>query len=266
MSFVSTEKEPLLQNSQASPRRSSLRFAAFAVSVMMVVCFAAFTVLEERSQQPSELIPLNSDIETQPGQLGGADPYSPRRFSPYVSLSAPELLNAQEKLHEQKLNFFLKSQRGTGIVPQQPGLELSESDQALPEVSAPMWIRVPTHRGRLAHKLQRLAHGKVDATIKQAAGMLDSAAMLRKDPVFREAGRYDGASVMDNHRVRLALQSIASRLGSFDERTAKEGHDLSNSFDQVGKHLNLRVTRDRDLINSESVWSTPGVDDINAAV
>ena len=250
MVLVTREREPLLQAAQALPRRASLRFAAFAVSALMVVCFAALTVLEERSQHTTALISLNSDIETQPGQLGGADPYSPRRFSPYVSLSAPELLNAQEKIHEQKLNFFLKSQRDMGIISQQPGLELSESDRTQPEVSAPRWIRFPKHRAHLAHQLQRLAGGKLDPIIKKAAVMLDSAALLRKDPVFREAGRFDGASVMDNRRVRLALRSIASRLDSFNERAANEDHELSKSLDQVGQHLSLRVRRDRDLIVS----------------
>lgn len=266
MIFVTREREPLLQSVQSMPRRSSLRFAAFAVIALMVVCFAALTVLQERSHHPTELVPLKSDIETQPGQLGGADPYSPRRFSPYVSLSAPELLNAQEKIHEQKLNFFLKSQRDSGIISQQPGLELSESDHGQPEVSAPRWIRFPKHRAHLAHKLQRLAGGKLDPIIKKAALMLDSAAVLRKDPVFREAGRYDGASVMNNRRVRLALQNIANRLDHFNERAAKENLELSQSLDKVGQHLSLRMRRDRDLIKSENVWSTPGVDDVNAAV
>jgi len=266
MAIITREREPLLQSPQSLSRRSSLRFATFAVSALMVVCFAALTVLKERSQHPSELIPSNSDIETQPGQLGGADPYSPRRFSPYVSLSAPELLNAQEKIHEQKLNFFLKSQLDSGIISQQPGLELSESDQVQPEVSAPMWIRFPKHRAELAHKLQRLSGGRLDPIMKKAAATLDSAAMLRKDPVFREVGRFDGASVMNNRRVRSALQKIASRLVNFNERAAHENHELSQSLDKVGEHLSLRVRRDRDLIKSESVWSTPGIDDVNAAI
>ena len=109
MVFVVGERYPLLRSSQGWPRVASLRFATYAIFALTVVCFAAFTVLEERAPRPSELLPSKSDIETQPGQLGGADPYSPRRFSPYVSLSAPELLDAQEKLHEKQLDFFLKS-------------------------------------------------------------------------------------------------------------------------------------------------------------
>lgn len=262
MVFVS-ERNPLLQSSQGFPRRASTRFVTFAITALLVVCFAAFTVLEERIPRPSELITSSSDIKTQSGQLGGADPYTPRRFSPYVSLSAPELLNAQEKLHEKKLDFFLKSQRAAGIIAQQPGLELSEDE---PEVSAPRWIQFPDHRSRLASKLQRIAGGKVEPVIKRDADMLDSAAMLRKDPVFRETGRYDGASVMDNRRVRLALQSIAGRLANFNKQAVKERHELSQSFDKVGHSLNLRVQRDKDLINSESIWNTPGVDDVDAAV
>jgi len=263
MVFVSSEKEPLLRASESLPRRASLRFAACAVAALMVVCFAAFTVLEEHDPRPSALI---SDIETQPGQLGGADPYSPRRFSPYVSLSAPQLLNAQEKLHQKELDFFLKSQHDAGFVPQQPGLELSENNQAEPEVSAPRWVNFPKHRDRFAHKLQRLAGGKIDPLIKRDASMLDSAAVLRTDPVFREAGRYDSTSLMDNKRVRLALQKIASRLGDFSDRAAVEQRALSKSLDQVGHKLGLRVRRDKDLIKSESIWSTPGVDNVNAAV
>ena len=254
MVFVSSEKEPLLRASVGLSRRASVRFAACAVTALMVVCFAALTVLEEHTPRPSALIP-SSDIETQPGQLGGADPYNPRRFSPYVSLSAPELLNAQEKLHQKELDFFLKSQRDAGFVPQQPGLELSENSQAEPEVSAPRWVSFPKHRNRLAHKLQRLAGTrKIDPLIKRAAVMLDSAAKLRNDPVFREAGRYDGASVMDNKRVRLALQKIASRLGDFDHRAAAEQRALSVSLDHVGNKLRLRVRRDKDLIVSSTFY------------
>lgn len=263
MFIVSRERDPLLQSSQGFPRRASLRFIAYAITALVVVCFAAFTVLEERTPRSSELITFRSNIETQPGQLGGADPYTPRRFSPYVSLSAPELLNAQEKLHEKKLDFFFKSQRDAGIIAQQPGLEISEK---LPEVSAPQWIRFPMHPGRLASKLQRLSGGKIQPVIKKDANMLDSAAMLRKDPVFREDGRYDGASLMDNRRVRLALGKIADRLANFNKQAVKEENDLSQSFDKVGHSLSLRVRRDRDLIKSESVWNTPGVDDVNASV
>jgi hypothetical protein len=98
--------------------------------------------------------------------------------------------------------------------------------------------------------LQRLAGGKLEPVIKRDADMLDSAAILKKDPVFREAGRYDGGSVMDNRRVRLALQRIARRLGNFNARATKEQQDLSRSFDKVGHQLNLRVRRDKDLIVS----------------
>ena len=250
MVFVISERYPLLRSSKGLPRVASRRFATYAICALMVVCLAAFIVLEERASRPSELLPSKSDIETQPGQLGGADPYSPRRFSPYVSMSAPELLDAQEKLHEKQLDFFLKSQRDAGIIAQQPGLELAENSQAEPEVSAPRWIGFPKQRGHLAHKLQRLAGGKLEPVIKRDANMLDSAAILKKDPVFREAGRYDGGSVMDNRRVRLALQRIARRLGNFNARATKEQQDLSRSFDKVGHQLNLRVRRDKDLIVS----------------
>jgi hypothetical protein len=296
MVFIRTERDPLLQSPQGSPRRASLRLAAYAITALVVVCLAAFTVLEERTPRPWELISSSSNIETQPGQLGGADRYTPRRFSPYVSLSAPELLNAQEKLHEKQLDFFLKSQRVAGVIAQQPGLELSENE---PEVSEPQWIRFPRHRGHLASKLQRLANGKIQPIIKQDANMLDSASQLRKDPIFRESGRYDGPSIMDNRRVRLALHKIASRLANFNKQAVKEQHELSKSFDKVGHSLSLRVLRDKDLIvsvvfrlmllpcilavftasiffmhmsclihalqKSESVWNTPGVDDVNAA-
>jgi hypothetical protein len=250
MVFVVGERYPLLRSSQGWPRVASLRFATYAIFALTVVCFAAFTVLEERAPRPSELLPSKSDIETQPGQLGGADPYSPRRFSPYVSLSAPELLDAQEKLHEKQLDFFLKSQRDAGIIAQQPGLELAENNQAEPEVSAPQWINFSKQRGHLAHKLQRLAGGKLEPVIKRDADMLDSAAILKKDPVFRETGRYHGDLVMDNRRVRLALQKIDRRLGHFYAHSSKEQQDLSRSFDKVGHQLDLRVRRDKDLIVS----------------
>jgi hypothetical protein len=249
MVFVTSEKDPLLQSPFVVPRRTSHRVAVFAVSALLVVCFAAITVLEERISHPSVLATL-IDIKTQPGQLGGADPYSPRRFSPYVSLSAPELLNAEEKLHEKKLNFFLKSQRDAGIIGQQPGLEISENSESEPEVSAPHWIHFPKHREHLAHKLQYLASGKLESVVKKTANMLDAAAELKNDPVFRESGRYDGASIMDNRRVRLALQKISTKLNYFNDREAKEQHQISRSLDIVGHKLSLRVQRDRDLIVS----------------